>query len=168
MDTCPCCKNPKQTTQGGACKKGPQVSTMLWMDEILHHLRNSGMMISLFQPTMFQPWFQSGANGFRPPTVRKEASETTVNHNVCGYLRWKSHHSRVSERWCVAWTSYPFTVCPVTFNKPIPKKEDPKCPPYGKVRKGVTRQCWVTPNTATFLLVSLQSEKGTLEKRVTL
>ena len=42
---------------------------LLWMNEILHHLRNPGMMIPLQLPTnkkWFQPWFQSGAiSGFR-------------------------------------------------------------------------------------------------------
>ena len=41
-------------------------SSILWMDEILHHLRNPGMMIplSILTNNGF-PWSQSGA-GFRP------------------------------------------------------------------------------------------------------
>ena len=42
---------------------------VLWMDEILHHLRNPGMMIPLYIPMNHGfPWFPSGA-GFRPSTV---------------------------------------------------------------------------------------------------
>ena len=49
----------------------PLLSMILWMDEILHHLRNPGMMIHLQIPTNYGlPWFQSGA-GCCPSTVLK-------------------------------------------------------------------------------------------------
>ena len=47
----------------------PLKALILWMDEILHHLRSSGMMIPLHLPTNNGfPWSQSDA-GFRPSTV---------------------------------------------------------------------------------------------------
>ena len=47
----------------------PIQKVILWMDEILHHLRNAGIGIPLEIPTNNGlPWFQSRA-GFRPSTV---------------------------------------------------------------------------------------------------
>ena len=65
---------------------------LLWMDEILHHLRNPGMMNPLQIPMNNDvPWFPSGA-GFRPSTVSTEGLhelDGTLPQNLeqdCGAL----------------------------------------------------------------------------------
>ena len=51
----------------GARKIDP--TPILWMDEILHHLRNPEMMILLYMPRNNGfPWYEGGA-GFCPSTV---------------------------------------------------------------------------------------------------
>ena len=68
------------------------ISPGFLMDEILHHLRNPGMMISLYIPTNngFR-WFQGGA-GFRPSTVsgpgKQPLSCVVLQMEPVGFLRW--------------------------------------------------------------------------------
>ena len=53
---------------GLICQEHRLIKAIRWMDE-MHYLRNPRMMIPhRYQQTMVSPWFQSGANGFRPFT----------------------------------------------------------------------------------------------------
>ena len=61
------------------CRGQRSQEAILWMDEILHHLKIPGTMVPLKIPTNNAfLWFQSGA-GFRPSTVVLDKHRTEVD-----------------------------------------------------------------------------------------
>ena len=58
---------------------------VLWMDELLHHLRNPGMMIPLQIPTMFVFFSVNVLQHFVHPQYGHEVSKSVHTHTEYSY-----------------------------------------------------------------------------------